>query len=190
MTASEKGKKKTYDFRFSEADYWSIYEPIHQQHGAVWMHPSTRLIALLFIISSLAFLIFSFSIERVGLELYAALGVAVVILGTAYIYQTFQLQKAKTRIKDYFESIRGGISLTVDPSTLQVKMGSGTTIFPWTECKQARIDEKYIQIDLHNAPPVLIPVGKESKSLAKEFETHISEISAEIWGNTSNSQPT
>lgn len=174
--------KKTYAFTFSEAEYWSIYEPVHQQFGGVWFHRSTMMVTMAMAMSLFALLIFPFLEAPIEPVLYIALGAVFVILFILNALQSIKRLKAKNRIKAYYEAIREGITVTVDRSSLHVKMGKSAVLYPWAACIQARFESTYIQIDLHNAPPVLIPIGKHCITLGKELEAHISEISAELWG--------
>lgn len=174
--------EKTYDFRFSENEYWAIYEPHHQQYGGVWFHSSTRLIFISFALSLAGFIVSMFLPKSFGTPLVFVFMIALIVLSKIYGSKSLNRVDAKQKIKAYYESCRNGISVTISKSSLNVKIGTSSTVYPWSACIQARIEDKFIQIDLADGTFVLIPIGKEDKPKAKDLKAHISEISNELWG--------
>ena len=173
--------KKEYIFKFKEEDYWAIYAPTHKLEDRIWTHASTRIYVFLLVVAVVSlFSLFLFYDNQSPMP-YLYLGLAILVLGIAFTIKAVPWIKTRKKLNVYYESIKNGISITLDKASLQFKIGTSVTILPWSECKQTRIEEKYIHIELIGQPALLIPIGQHSRTLAKEFEIHISEISAEIW---------
>jgi hypothetical protein len=170
--------EKKYVLKFTEDEYWAIYEPSFQRKSTLFNHKSTQiwfvltLIALLGTISCLSMYVKSKS-EIVGLSCIVCLSF-LCTFGIRLLLQGRKLAASLKRIRAYYETIQHGIELSYHQQNMQFTIHGKKELIHWNECKKVTLEKNFIQFDFFTNIPILIPKGRQSQSSWKQLEADLS----------------
>ncbi len=170
-----------YYLKFTEDEYWLIYENSYPKDANMLNHRSTSpySILLLLIAVPLIFMYFADPAQYarpIAMLLLAGAAVAGILFYKAYI-----LLKEIRKISIYYEFIKNGVKITLNEGSMIFFINNRTTIYPISECIQVIIEDLYMEFRFVSATSVLIPKGAFSRSDWERIEHDLVTLSDRVW---------
>ncbi len=169
--------EKSFKLKYTEEEYWDIYESKFTRKSNIFIHFSTfpwMIITFLFLlVSSLFGFVYS---QNNNFNDLVVCGVTFLV---SLIFLAHTLKKCQDliltlkQIKVYYEYIKDGVEITINKTNLIFTYQSKKEIIQWVECKNIIIEEKYIQFYFYARTPILLPKGLQTQHILKQFENEI-----------------
>ncbi len=169
--------EKTFKLRYTEDEYWSLYESKFTKKSNIFTHISTfpwMIITFLFlVISSL----FAFVYGKGNNFNHLVICVVTFLVALIFLANTLkkcqELMITLKQIRTYYDYIKNGVEITVSRTNLIFAYDTKKEIIQWVECKNVIIEENYIQFYFYSKTPILIPKGMQTQHIVKQFEQEI-----------------
>lgn len=168
---------KTFKLKYTEDEYWSVYEIKYKKNSNIFTHFSTIpwiIVTSLFLLVSLMFgFVYNQNSNFTDL-ITCVITFLISLLFLAHTLKKCQeLMITLKQIKTYYEYICNGIEITISKANIIFSYGNKKEIVQWVECKNIVIDEKYIQFYFYSRTPILIPKGLQTQQVMNQLENEL-----------------
>jgi hypothetical protein len=169
--------EKTFKLKYTEEEYWAIYESKFTSKSNIFIHFSTFPWIIITFLFLLVTALFGFVFSQNNN--FNDLVVCVITLLVSLIFLAHTLKKCQEliltlrQIRVYYDYIKNGVEITINKANLIFAYQSKLEIIKWVECKNIIIEEKYIQFYFYARTPILLPKGLETQHILKQFENEI-----------------
>ncbi len=169
--------ENTFKLKYTEEEYWSIYESKFTRKSNIFIHLSTfpwMIITFLFLlISSLFAFVYSQNNNFYDLMIGVVLFLISLIFLAHTLKKSQELMFTMNQLRTYYDYIKNGVEITINKTNLIFNYETKKEIIQWVECKNIIVEEKYIQFYFYARTAILIPKGLESADTLKQFEKEI-----------------
>jgi hypothetical protein len=169
--------EKTFMLRYTEDEYWSLYEPKFAKKSNIFTHVSTfpwMIITISFLVISL---MFAFVYSKGNNFNHLVICVATFLIALIFLANTLkksqELMITLKQIRTNYAEIKNGVEITVNRTNIIFSYESKTELIQWVQVKDVIIEENYIQFYFYSKTPILIPKGIQTQQVMNQFEQEI-----------------